>query len=410
MIDNNFFIKLLSDNEMSWRKARFFLEEAEKNAKREKINLDDVIFNFFVGNNVDKIGAWSNKKLLATMLMKLVWLRLSRRSVSWHEGGDVLVPKANSVSKLEIVVNRCKASLISAEDGFFEAILILVCLAKGDYFESYRQAVKLKQKGYPKDAVYRSFFTGVNSFYITEFFPELKDIFEDDKFRLNIEALKKAANDNFVSVVSCDITYYDKFSADFLSSARESGYNNTIIFFVIGDKEGWEVVEKGAYVFYVSTTYNLEPALYASFRYLISRYILEDAKCGLFVFDIDFIFNEQVVSSLYSTAAHYDMAFTFHGYGIRSIAPWTKISAPLSFFGNNKQSELFLNNYIGYWEKVWGLSDFKWWIDQNSLFSSYQYIQKTFPSAKIKNIFDVANIGVSNKHEGVLEFKKSNRR
>ncbi|WP_353979042.1 hypothetical protein [Salinicola endophyticus] len=401
---NDLFLKLqLSD--MPWKEAARLVQEHKECLEND--NIDDVYFSLFVGGNELKIPEWKNKTLLSCVLLYLVWYRLARRSVSWHEGGEILMPKIAAVSKLEVVVGRCARCFREGGDAVYEMVLAILFFAKGDYKEASKVCARVRLKGYPVDAPFRSFFSGVNTFFYDDFYSSAA--VSNEEFAFDRASLLEVVSSVSVCLVSCDQGYFEKFSGEFLSTMRSTSLRFPVIFFVIGERDGWEELGNGGYVFYVRPSYSLEPALYASFRYLVAQFIIDNSEANVFVFDIDFLFTEEISDNMELMVSNSDLSLTMHGYGVRSITPWTRVSAPLSYFSNSLCSSVFLSNYVGYWRSAWLKSDFKWWIDQNALFSSYLYVSRCFPSAKVMNVFDVANRGVSNNRDGVLEYKLKHR-
>ena len=405
----NRILNLLENKDVGFRESRDFIWKCKEELKKDKLHIDDVLFSILsLGSS--NAGVW-NKASVSTSLIEMIWSRLSRRSVSWHEGGEILTPKINQISKLEVVAGRYRKVLCESEPYacVYDACMALIMFAKGDYKESSKVCAKIRSKGYPLDAPYRSFLTGVNSFYFEDFYPDGANFDLLESFSFNEEALAEVVSSGVESlnIVSCDEKYFDKFSKDFIDTAEKASINHPTVFFVISEKEGFLSLGEKFYLAYVKSSLPHEPALYASFRYLVSQYIVERSSLKVFVFDIDFVFDRDICEDMLDiSSGWFDVALTFHGYGIRSIAPWSKVSAPFSYFSQSRASKSFLMNYVGYWMKKKKKSTFRWWIDQNALFSSYQYISRSFPSASVYNAFDVANKGCANNREGVLDFKK----
>lgn len=399
------FLTHLSDGTHSWQESAQLLRRFEAECKKLTIGIDDFIIFFFEQQYRHHIPSYSNRTLLASAAMTLVWTRINRRNVFWHQGSEILAYRKAALSRLEVVLGRVSKYVESEEDGFFHAVMALIAFCKGDYMEGSRQCKHMCRKGFPEGAIHRGFFLGANTFEAGHPAHEVQDEIEESFF-LDISSVQEyvKSNPEPVLIASCDAAYFDNFSTGFFQSARKHGWKGGIIFLVMGSAETYQI-DRGTYFIGTTSTLTYEPALYASARYVLARKILREVNSSAFICDIDFLFSEQLTGLMREVAMNLDVGLCFHGYGVRSIAPWTATSAPMAFFQNNNFSHWFLKNYEAYFFEQWSRTEKRWWIDQNSLYNAYHQVRRCWPGAKIGNIFQLANIGCTNQNNMVQKVK-----
>lgn len=392
-----------------WVTAAQFLRIYELEAKSQKINIDDFLISFFQGENQKKIGSYKNKKLVSSVALLIVLSRINRRSVFWHQGTDILIPKKDQIQKLENYLNSVRKNLGEIQDAVFNSARALLDFCRGDYSVAEKLLSGSHVSDYPEGAISRGFFLGACTFGAGSYYRESDDrtskVFQ---FDLNILGGRDWKDFDYLIISSCDQVYFDRFSAEYCRSARESGVNAPIIFMVYGSSFSGEIA-KNIFVLGFQSDYDAEPALYASARYVLARNIILETGLSLFITDMDFCFSNDIFGEMESVAKRCDIGLTMHGYGVRSVAPWTAVSAPLAFFKNGKFALHFLENYESYFHDMWLSSKFRWWIDQNSLFNSYVQTRRAYPVCVFENIFNVANKAVTNGRDDVQRFKKGIR-
>lgn len=378
----------------SWGEAKILVESIEKNKKIKKI--DDFIIGFFEGSNKLEIQKYKNKKLISTFLLAFVWHRVHRLAFydSAVQGG--FYPLDYQISKLEGILKRV-AGACGYDCPLYKTSLFIVKCLRHEYDDAYKLINGIQ---YPRDGYMFYYFKGIYSFEIS--LPLNQGSAPSVPF--DFSSLKDFGNRG-VFVVSCDQKYYDQFHLKFLSTARNIDIDNTICFFVIGDKSGYEYFsENNYYVIHIQSHMVLSPAFYASARYLYAFEMLKQKKCEVFVFDIDFDFS-LLAGWDFSSVLGSDFSLSFNKYG-RSFIPWSHISAAVSYFSSSDSSLFFLQCFSAYFQKNY--SPNKWWIDQNSLFFAMNKTVKVFPEICVKNMIEFRDLGCSNNNGSVIEFKRNN--
>lgn len=388
------FEKSLLDSPCSWENAKLLIDALEKEKGIKKI--DDFIVGYFEGEKRNNVKKYKNKTLVSTALLAFVWNRVHRAAFYDKSIAGTYFPLEAQIKKIEGILSRA-VGVCGDDCPLYKAAKFIINCLRLEYDKAYELMSDVQ---YPKDGYMYYYFKGLYSFFPCSDF----DLRLSSVNYFNFNCLENKL-DLPVFIVSCDKKYYDEFYLEFLNSARNSGINNTICFFVIGNFSDVKYFpDRNYYVIHVKSDLEVSPVYYASARYLYALEIIKIKNYSVFVFDIDFSF-ARLGPQDFLLSESVDISLSFNKYG-RSFVPWSYISAASSYFSGSDASLFFLKCFSSYFNSNY--SPQRWWIDQNSLFFSFEKTKRFFPDAAFKNIIEIRDLGCTNSNEVVIGFKKDN--
>lgn len=403
MITATNLINSLENESYSHKKVSEYIQYLKKYCMDNNVRIDDFIMRLFEGDNSKRLQIYRNKNFVAGLLVCMIWERLHRGGI-WSDKSEVCFVNIGPIEKLKVIINRVERILSADQEPLVIASKILINSVFRDYHAVGKLSARLSEIGYPKEAFMISYFVGAETFSMAR----IED-FDESSQSLNFDLSNISIKGKPAVLISCDIKYYEKFSYGFLKSGKRLNGNYIFVFLVVDGVEN-KCLSDGVYVCTLPDSQFLKkPALYASARFLVARSLIEHIGSRVFIFDIDFEFNDRIIDDLFLLEKlDFDIGLCFNRK-YRALVPWSSIPAAVAVFENNVKSHFFLSVFYWYFSRVWTSERSNWWIDQNALFFAYKITRDAWPSAKFINLVKIRDLGATNGDPSVISFKKDNK-
>lgn len=254
----------------------------------------------------------------------------------------------------------------------------------GDYDTSY---LELTANPVPENFYFKGYFNGVKTYKAK--------IVKEKNFPYVISNKHFNIKNKITFVVSCNITYFNKFFNEFFDSLIKNYESFDIALALVNFSEAdinnflmvKDSIEKShnvnvSYMFIKVD--NHEKTLSACGRFILGNEILARSSSNILVLDLDVFFTKSSIDLLNDIIETEKISLSLKTNGQRLI-PWVAVAAGANYFPNQNSSRAFLGNVVNYINYSYN-SEYNWYLDQNALFYGLREHMHFYPLSGIRNI------------------------
>lgn len=262
----------------------------------------------------------------------------------------------------------------------------------------------------PNHYYFPAYFKGINTFNDTI-------NIDNEKFPYSIGKNKFSKASNITFIFSANKTYFDRFFQSSLDSILEytKDFNVGIGLVNFNDNELIEaesIMQSYTEKFGIEFSYQVfltnvhEKTLSACSRFLIAEELMKQGHNECLIVDIDIHFNEFSKDYLHEIRQKNLIGLLIKNHDKRLI-PWAAIAAAATYLPKGDISQ-FLINHINNYIKCNYNPEYSWWLDQNALFSGYNYLRSMFPFYSIQTTHNFAKSLLSkNDSQELINWKRN---